>query len=227
MQFLRVHAVAIVGEGQADVLVDDGFVDPDLLGADVGVVRVIWGKRKHQGRPGNKHQLSENTAGNKSESEDGRAASSPGEHHPNQYKSPQIINDNNTEQLPGEEKTKPSQGSSFISCLQSSWCSARTERSCKNASDSTFCLQDVTESNRSETETRAPQSQPQLPHSIFFHLFPWDLGGEEGWDVMAPLPHCLFSAASAERQRTAQANKRNHSWAGFFLETLNPNCNTV
>lgn len=41
MQFLRVHAVAVVGEGQADVVVDDGLVDPDLLGTHIWIIGIV------------------------------------------------------------------------------------------------------------------------------------------------------------------------------------------
>lgn len=61
MQLLRVHPVPIVREGQADVVVDDGFVDPDLLGAHIWIVGVIWGQAKQRGRLKTKTQLSANT----------------------------------------------------------------------------------------------------------------------------------------------------------------------
>lgn len=115
----------------------------------------------------------------------------------------------------------------LVQCLLSlSSCRAELQ----NALDSNLCLQDVKESNTSATGTRAPQTTPGskarpnpiCPNTAFFHLFPscpWDLWGGRKGGMWWHLCLTACSAGSTERHKTAQANKRNHSLAGSFLQT--------
>ena len=41
MEMVKVHSLAVVHEGEADLAVDDLLVNPQLAGRDIGVVGIV------------------------------------------------------------------------------------------------------------------------------------------------------------------------------------------